>query len=378
MSLGWGLRGYIGGHSFGAMIPGAMVALVLCRLLRISGERAALAAAFGAIGIGFGGEMTYGQTVGFARDGATLTWGLTGLALKGAVWGLTGGVFVAAGFAAVPLRRLAVALAAFVAAVLVGWYTVNLPKLIYFSNLADRPREEVWAGLLLGGLAFWLVLRDVPSIGRFALFGFVGGGLGFGLGGVWIFIGSQVGMASAPWWKLMEFTFGALFGAALGWAALALEPGRGAPKPMHSLPWPPASALAFAAFFAEPLIPSRFPYVFLGCLLLGPAVRWPLTRLPIALLATAVAFFLDWSEYFADTDLGPAALGWTLGVAATLAFAVALPRFTTTRSAFWLLSGVAVAVAMAKGAITSINAEHALFAVLTLALLAIERTRQTA
>ena len=33
MSLGWGLRGSIGGGSLGAMIPGAMIGLVLCLLL---------------------------------------------------------------------------------------------------------------------------------------------------------------------------------------------------------------------------------------------------------------------------------------------------------------------------------------------------------
>ena len=162
MSLGWGLRGYIGGGPFGAMIPGAMVALALCRLLGVSGERAALAAAFGAVSVGFGGEMTYGQTVGFVRDPATLAWGLTGLALKGSIWGLAGGAFLAAGFAAVPWRRLVAALGAFLAAMAAGWAAANHPKLIYFSNRVDLPREEMWAGLLLGGLAFWLAMRDVP------------------------------------------------------------------------------------------------------------------------------------------------------------------------------------------------------------------------
>ncbi len=33
MLLGWGLRGYIGGGPFGAMIPGAMVALAISMLL---------------------------------------------------------------------------------------------------------------------------------------------------------------------------------------------------------------------------------------------------------------------------------------------------------------------------------------------------------
>ena len=35
MLLGWGLRGHIGGGPFGAMIPGALVALSLCMLLRV-------------------------------------------------------------------------------------------------------------------------------------------------------------------------------------------------------------------------------------------------------------------------------------------------------------------------------------------------------
>ena len=32
-----------------------------------------------------------------------------------------------------------------------GWAAINEPKLLYFSNRLDSPREEVWAGLLLGG-----------------------------------------------------------------------------------------------------------------------------------------------------------------------------------------------------------------------------------
>jgi hypothetical protein len=378
MSLGWGLRGYIGGGPFGAMIPGAMVALIPCRLLGVEGGRAALAAAFGAVGVGFGGEMTYGQTVGFARESGTLAWGLAGLALKGAVWGLTGGAFVAAGFAKVGVKRLAVALSAFVAATALGWAVVNQPKLLYFSNLLDRPREEVWAGLLLGGLAFWLVLRDVPAVARFAAAGFVGGGLGFGLGGFWIFIGESVGFETAPWWKLMEFTFGALFGAALGWAAMGLPPTDAAAKG-----WPrdwrmaPASVpLAFAVYWLEPLIPGRFSYVVAGCLLILAAAAWPAARLPVALTLTAAAFFADWAEYHArDPKLGAETLGWALAFAATALFACGVWRVASARGAFWLITGAAVGTALAKGAITAIHMEHALFVILTLGLLRIDARR---
>ena len=376
MSLGWGLRGYIGGGPFGAMIPGAMVALVLCRLLGVTGERAALTAAFGAIGVGFGGEMTYGQTVGFVRESSTLAWGLAGLSLKGAVWGLTGGAFLATGLAIVDAKRLAMALGAFLAAVAMGWAWVNEPKLIYFSNPHDSPRDEVWAGLLLGGLAFAFVLREVPAITRFALGGMLGGGLGFGIGGIWIYIGEQIGWEVAPWWKLMEFTFGGLFGAALGWAA------RGRVRERERT-WKLAgnwrlAAISFpilaAVFLLEPYVPARFSYAVVGSLVLLAAAAWPAARLPIALTLTAIAFFADWAEYHARAPvLGSDQLGWALSAAAAVVFASGAAHVATTRSAFWLLTGTAVATAMLKGLITSLGAEHALFALFTIALTAAER-----
>ena len=58
MSLGWGLRGYIGGGPPGAMIPGAFVSLILCNHLGYSVSASAAVVAFAAIGIGFGGNMT--------------------------------------------------------------------------------------------------------------------------------------------------------------------------------------------------------------------------------------------------------------------------------------------------------------------------------
>ena len=100
MSLGWGLRGYIGEGTYGAMIPGALVAICLCQYLGYSVRASAVVAAFGAIGVGFGGAMTYGQTLGLLRGDETFSWGLTGTTLKGAIWGLLGGAVLGLGFAA--------------------------------------------------------------------------------------------------------------------------------------------------------------------------------------------------------------------------------------------------------------------------------------
>ena len=86
MSLGWGLRGSIGGGSLGAMIPGAMIGLVLCLLLNRHSD-AGLIAAFAAIGVGFGGQETYGQTVGLSLLPETFWWAILGFVIKGAVMG---------------------------------------------------------------------------------------------------------------------------------------------------------------------------------------------------------------------------------------------------------------------------------------------------
>lgn len=336
MSLGWGWRGYIGGGPFGAMIPGAMVGLILCRLLGLDAGRSALAAAFAAVGVGFGGEMTYGQTVGFVRESHTAAWGLLGLATKGGVWGLLGGTVVGIGFHLACGRRgpILSALVVFVAAVAAGWAAVNRPKLVYFSNLADRPREEVWAGLLLGAAALlWLYRRTAESaepVGRFALGGLVGGLVGFGLGGLWIFAGAQVASAPEwiPWWKLMEFTFGLLFGAGLGWAAGGsrewLQPiaeiQRAAPA--VAPPWLEAALTAVAAatvFLAEPFLAVRFSYAVVGALMLAAAAFVPRTRWPIVIAVTAAAFFLDWFDYVLDDPpFDSVRLGGAMTAAATL------------------------------------------------------------
>jgi len=90
------LRGYIGGGPLGAMIPGAMIGLALCLLLGREKE-AGIITVFAAIGIGFGGQETYGQTVGLSVKPETFSWGITGFFLKGGIWGLLGGAIIGIG-----------------------------------------------------------------------------------------------------------------------------------------------------------------------------------------------------------------------------------------------------------------------------------------
>jgi hypothetical protein len=75
------------------------------------------------------------------------------------------------------------------------------------------------------GLLVFLKIKtcaeDFKIVWRFALYGLTGGGLGFGLGSLWITVGAQYGpqLLILDWWKMMEFSFGFLLGGFLGFAA---------------------------------------------------------------------------------------------------------------------------------------------------------------
>lgn len=226
MLLGWGLRGYIGGGPYGALIPGSFVALTLCLLLGYRMETAAVAALFGAIGVGYGGNMTYGQTLGFLRETDTIYWGVLGCLVKGSIWGLLGGAVLGIGLSRnhYDRRTLIIAFAITIVAFIIGVKLINEPKLIYFSNRFDKPRGESWAGLLFAALSLLAFLRSrgskkafvIPL--RFALWGALGGGIGFGGGCLFLAFGPAE-WRWVGWWKMMEFSFGFIFGAALGWCA---------------------------------------------------------------------------------------------------------------------------------------------------------------
>jgi hypothetical protein len=227
MMLGWGLRGHIGGGPFGAMIPGAMVALSLGLLLEMPVMAISILTVFGVIGIGLGGEMTYGQTLGFLKDSDTVWWGTAGTTVKGAVWGLLGGAVLSLGFFFNQIQKkiTVVALLLMMAGMIAGFKLINDPMILYFSFPA-KPRPESWGALLFGAIALLLFLKfkTAPKIFkiiiRFSVLGIIGGGLGFGLGGFWMVLGSNLsGVIFTNWWKAMEFTFGLLLGASFGYAS---------------------------------------------------------------------------------------------------------------------------------------------------------------
>jgi len=358
MMLGWGLRGFIGGGPFGAMIPGAMVALTLCILY--PRRDAAMLAAFAAVGVGIGGEMTYGQTVGFIVKADTFWWGLLGLALKGAIWGALGGAVIGMGFTPRPMLVLGGGVVMSLAT-WAGWKLINEPKVIYFSNLLDRPRPEIWAGFLLAAIALVVYLawqgKMQPAL-RFAMAGFVGGGIGFGGGGAI----QGLGRIFTPelnlhWWKYMEFFFGFCFGWALAWAwahsVLPEEDAAVDEAPVVGIEMAGAAALAAGLFWLSWNLPVRFGYLLAGSavLYLLTKYRWAAKHVAYTVTFTAVA--LDLARYWSrEYKHGPEVPAYAVAVVASVIFGWYVIRWSgDTRRILELLIWACVVDATAKFAI---------------------------
>ena len=347
MSLGWGLRGSIGGGSLGAMIPGAMIGLVLCLLLDRHSD-AGLIAAFAAIGVGFGGQETYGQTVGLSLQPDTFWWAILGFVIKGAVWGLLGGAFI--GIALDRQRHTtAQLLAGFAIMILgtwLGWQYLNSPKLIYFSNRFDRPREELWAGLWLGGLLLLAWLRSrVPSL--FALYGAIGGGIGFGVGASLQPLG-RVGLGRHAA-RLVEGhgadirrrSLDLPTSCARGVCAISLlAPHR---RRLRARPLPRAFLAAIIAIglaiVAGQYVPVRFDYTIAGAVLASLVLFSESLAWQTAITATVAAFGWDFLDY---QTFAPLPLAWTILVATTAVVAVLVARYPRTRVMLLLVTWAAV------------------------------------
>ncbi|MGO8720589.1 MAG: hypothetical protein ACLQMO_15455 [Acidobacteriaceae bacterium] len=211
MSAGWGLRGQLG-HSTGAMVPGALVALTLCSLLPDKQFSRGMAVGFGAIAFGYGATITTQDTAQLAdgqlhQVGSTLAMAYTGLAIKGAIWALFGGILL--GLALVGSRYrwkdIVLAMVFLVVGFFVGWTLIDKPNPLLFSVT----RYESWGGFLVSGIVLlaWLTFRGrtkIPLV--LAVCAAVAGCLGFPFG---VFLNS-VGLHSVyvgrwhDWWKVRE------------------------------------------------------------------------------------------------------------------------------------------------------------------------------
>jgi len=318
------------------MIPGALVSIILCRLLGIRADKAALVVAFGTIGIGCGGNMTYGQTLGLIRLDESFWWGLTGTTTKGTMWGLFGGAVLGVGFSArsMPWGQLIAALTLLPLGMAIGIEVINVPRVIYFSDPVNKPRDESWAGMLLAAVLILAYVRFVNvekfrPMATFASYGAVGGGLGFGIGS--LFLGLEPHVSDAwnwlPYWKFMEFTFGFMLGASLGLGArrssavlkstvdsatkdkdvalplpTELVTGAGTVLLVFSF-WPQAISWCFPNLGelarstpGMTLVDVLTDFPGLGCLLLLFARRWSVVAWQLSISVTIVAAAIDWQR----------------------------------------------------------------------------------
>ncbi len=253
-AMAWGIRGQYG-HETGAMIAGLLVSLTLVLLLcpNASKLNVARAVALCTIAMGFGGSMTYGQTVGLTHDAplvgnwAALRWGMIGLSIKGAAWIGFAGVFLGMGLSGIRYRcrEMLLIMLSLVGLYFLGVYLINSPynpseKLLpalYFSDhwhwepeTYGRPRFECWGGLhlaLISLIAYVGLCRKDRLAPRLAFWAILGGAIGFPLGQslqayhVWNLASFREGMWAQldpymNWWNMMETTFGAVMGGMLG------------------------------------------------------------------------------------------------------------------------------------------------------------------
>ncbi len=251
--MAWGIRGQYG-HETGAMIAGLLVSLVLCLLLapHLPSSTLIRTVAWTTVAMGFGGSMTYGQTIGLTQNAGVvgntdaLLWGLLGLGIKGSLWIGFAGTFLGMGLGGIRyrLRDLLPAYAGLLALCALGIWTLNephdparqiLPR-FYFSadwrwepGATLKPRREVWGGFLfalIGWLAWVGVVKRDGLAWRLGLWGCLGGAIGFPLGQclqsfhAWHPELFQTGATARAarlinWWNFMETIFGAVMGAML-------------------------------------------------------------------------------------------------------------------------------------------------------------------
>ena len=252
--MGWGIRGQYG-HETGAMIAGVLVSLILVFLFCPNNNsiQVVRAAALGTIAMGFGGSMTYGQTVGLTHDAplignwSSLCWGMIGLAIKGGVWIGFFGFFFGLGLGGKRYRPVEILLlcTSMLTVLVIGWLVFNSPHdpenkklpLLYFSDhwkwepgVQLKHRPEIWGGLwcaLILGVTYAALAKKDIMARNLAFWGIIGGALGFPIGqtlqatNAWnpeFFRQSFIGPFTQKfnWWNIMETTFGTVMGATVG------------------------------------------------------------------------------------------------------------------------------------------------------------------
>lgn len=245
-SYGWGMRGTTIGGEKGAMLPGAIIGLVIAMFsdILIVREHFYIFSALGAVSMYFGGTMTYGETLGLSmnsKPAENMKKGLIALFIKGFLWfGCFGAIFTT-GINAVcyiySLKELLIILSVTPLSAVCMYLIFNKPHKpsenkfpkIYFS----KRRQESWGALLgtfLPLLIFAIVKANILTI-VFSLCCAIFGGVGWIIGQLLQiysihyadnstnYFGRLLGKSNnCDSWKIMECVLGAFggLGASIG------------------------------------------------------------------------------------------------------------------------------------------------------------------
>jgi len=225
LGLAWAARGSFG-HEQGAAWAGAMGTLALLAVTQREDwlKKAPVLMALGGIGWGVGGMMSYGVVLAYAagNDVVNIYYGLSSIALLGALYGFIGGGFFALGIESTDDHKpnwAALITEMFVGGLIVWGFFIY--QLEWFMT---PPRSELWAGVLgaAAALAWHLYRNGFHKALRVAGFTALGAGLGFSFGNFMLVVGRNMGW-SYGWWNVMEFLIGFLGGLGMAYAVITTK-----------------------------------------------------------------------------------------------------------------------------------------------------------
>ncbi len=305
MSFAWPVRGQFG-HENGALICGALAAVITGILIIGSGWRPSFAQAviLGSLGFSIGGTFSYGSLVDTIVAAASLKDVIPQLIhvfLIGAVWGLLGMLFL--GFAIGELEFLIQD-----AAVLI----VTGGSIWLGTSVFKTGPEMAWlaggAALLQAYNAFW---KKSGMVSLFSVFGFLGFGLGFLIAVLILWYGSH-GYLPGSWWSLRDQIWGFIGGVSVllaGWTAVS----RGfVPAPVPGSKIQRAGFIFFASFVTGINVWNVYEKWFKS----EPPVAnpfWPAVYLIVCafvLIILAIYFLKSVSDIFSGEGLDKT-LGWS-------------------------------------------------------------------
>lgn len=249
MSYAWGMRGTIIGGEKGAMLPGAVMGMLIALFSssEVLKDNFFMLSAVGAMSMYLGGCMTYGETLGLSMNSnppENFKKSIIALVVKGFIWFSLFGAFVGIAlnsFAGLlyTVKDFILIFALIPVCALAGYFLLNKPldpkngkfPFIYFS----KTRQESWGGLL--GILLVLVAVAAKNKDSFTLNLVLGAGLSGGIG--WASAQTLQAAARLPLikgkrlfekmnrkktidaWKLMEYSLGAIGGIGIALTLIA-------------------------------------------------------------------------------------------------------------------------------------------------------------